>query len=228
MYISTTGIGVVDSRADLGPDARADRRPRAAVRADRQSWHGDHDCPGRPRHRSRHSLRYASVDRAGRCRCSMSAGQGVEWMRDATRGGVATVLNELARDAELPIAIARGSRSGRRRRARRLRIAGARSAARRQRRPIHRHRRGRLCRRRAARPCGRRPAASGPAISAKSPQGRLARVVAKAVVRRRARRRHADRRSAAADLLVLRSPTSPTMLVQSDLTARIRSLLLRE
>ncbi len=32
-------------------------------------------------------------------------GAGVKWMRDATRGGAATVLNELARDAELTVVI---------------------------------------------------------------------------------------------------------------------------
>jgi hydrogenase expression/formation protein HypE len=34
-----------------------------------------------------------------------AVGGGVKWMRDATRGGVATVLNELARDAGLPVAL---------------------------------------------------------------------------------------------------------------------------
>jgi hydrogenase expression/formation protein HypE len=33
------------------------------------------------------------------------AGAGVRWMRDATRGGVATVLNELARDANVAVVI---------------------------------------------------------------------------------------------------------------------------
>ena len=32
-----------------------------------------------------------------------SAGQGVRWMRDPTRGGVATSLNELARDSNLGV-----------------------------------------------------------------------------------------------------------------------------
>jgi hydrogenase expression/formation protein HypE len=33
-------------------------------------------------------------------------GRDLKWMRDATRGGVATVLNELARDAEVTVTIA--------------------------------------------------------------------------------------------------------------------------
>ena len=47
--------------------------------------------------RSLSTLTGALVDRLG---------HGVKWMRDATRGGVATVLNELARDAEVTITIA--------------------------------------------------------------------------------------------------------------------------
>ena len=35
-----------------------------------------------------------------------AAGAGVRWMRDPTRGGVATALNELARDCGLGIALA--------------------------------------------------------------------------------------------------------------------------
>jgi hydrogenase expression/formation protein HypE len=104
MYISTTGLGVVDSRADLGPSrvqptdrvllsgpigahgmtimiARADLDLAADVRSDT---------------RALTALVRSLID---------AAGQGVKWMRDATRGGVATVLNELARDSGLPIAL---------------------------------------------------------------------------------------------------------------------------
>jgi hydrogenase expression/formation protein HypE len=104
MYISTTGLGLVDPRADLRPErvepgdrvllsgpignhgmaimlARAELDIAADIRSDtRPVW----------------ELVDVLLDRA--------AG-GLKWMRDATRGGVATVLNELARDAGVIITI---------------------------------------------------------------------------------------------------------------------------
>ncbi|HEV3340232.1 MAG TPA: hydrogenase expression/formation protein HypE [Pirellulales bacterium] len=104
MYISTTGIGVIDPRADLhiarvrpgdrvlvsGPIgnhgmaimlARAELEIRADIRSDTRSLLG---------------LTEALL---------ASAGTGIKWMRDATRGGVATVLNELAREAGVAVTI---------------------------------------------------------------------------------------------------------------------------
>jgi hydrogenase expression/formation protein HypE len=105
MYICTTGLGAVHVQADLGPKrvepgdrvllsgpignhgmaimlARSELDIEADIRSDtRPLWH----------------LTSALFDEIGR---------GVHWMRDATRGGVATVLNELARDAEMRITIA--------------------------------------------------------------------------------------------------------------------------
>ena len=77
-----------------------------------------------------------------------AAGSGVRWMRDPTRGGVATALNELARDCGLGIAPRGGPAAGPRRCARRLRAARPGSAAHRQRRTVSRHRRARARRRR--------------------------------------------------------------------------------
>lgn len=104
LYITTTGIGLIDERADLriarvaagdrvllsGPIgshgmaimlARADLEIEADIRSDTR--------PVFP-------LTHALLD---------AVGAGVKWMRDATRGGTATVLNELARDAGLVVAI---------------------------------------------------------------------------------------------------------------------------
>ena len=58
-----------------------------------------------------------------------AAGPGVRWMRDPTRGGVATSLNELARDCGLGIVLFEEKHSGARRGARRLRTARAGSVA---------------------------------------------------------------------------------------------------
>jgi hydrogenase expression/formation protein HypE len=104
MYISTTAVGVIDARADLqlarvrqgdrvllsGPIAnhgmaimlaRAELEIEADIRSD-----------------TRPLLAFTDALLA-------RAGAGVRWMRDATRGGVATVLNELARDANVAVVI---------------------------------------------------------------------------------------------------------------------------
>jgi hydrogenase expression/formation protein HypE len=104
LYISTTGLGVLHAQANLGPDrvqsgdcvilsgpignhgmaimlARAELEIEADIVSDT---------------RPLVALVAALLD---------SVGEGVHWMRDATRGGVATVLNELARDADVRITI---------------------------------------------------------------------------------------------------------------------------
>lgn len=104
MYIATTGLGLIDPRCDLGPQrvqpgdrvllsgpvgnhgmaimlARAELDIEADIRSDTRPL----------------------VDLVGAL--LTSAGEGVKWMRDATRGGVATVLNELARETEMTITI---------------------------------------------------------------------------------------------------------------------------
>ncbi len=104
LYITTTGLGAVDSRVDLRPDrveagdrvllsgpignhgmaimlARAELEIEAEIRSDT---------------RPLTDLVAALIEHVGR---------GIKWMRDATRGGVATVLNELACDAQLVVRI---------------------------------------------------------------------------------------------------------------------------
>jgi hydrogenase expression/formation protein HypE len=104
MYISTTGLGVVDARADL--------RPGRVQTGDRVLLSGPIGAHGMTIMIARADLDLAADVRSDtRPLTAMvgalldAAGQGVKWMRDATRGGVATVLNELARDAELPITL---------------------------------------------------------------------------------------------------------------------------
>lgn len=111
LYITTSGIGCVDPRAELGPSrvqpgdvvllsgpigahgitllvARAELELQADLRSDTRPLHG---------------LALALL---------AALGPALRWMRDATRGGVATVLNELAdasrvgvllRDDALPV-----------------------------------------------------------------------------------------------------------------------------
>jgi len=104
MYVTTAGIGVKDRRAALSA---------AAVRpGDRillSGYIGDHGCTvllARGGIELDASLRsdtrslWPMVDRL-----LDAAGPATRWMRDPTRGGVATALNELARDTDLSIAI---------------------------------------------------------------------------------------------------------------------------
>ena len=104
LYICTTGLGVMHPQAELHPQrvlpgdrvllsgpignhgmaimlARAELEIEADIRSDTRSL--------------------AAMTRALLDCC----GAGVKWMRDATRGGAATVLNELARDAGLTVVI---------------------------------------------------------------------------------------------------------------------------
>ena len=104
MYICTTGVGLVDPRADLSPGrvALGDRvlvsgpigNHGMAIMLARAEL--DIEADIRSDTRSVLILTTALLDRVG---------GGVKWMRDATRGGVATVLNELSRDASVTITI---------------------------------------------------------------------------------------------------------------------------
>ena len=131
-----------------------------------------------------------------------AAGRGIRWMRDPTRGGVATSLNELARDCRLwasssskthvPVHDAvRGA----------CELLGL--------DPLHIANEGQFlavvgaeyARSRRLRRCEPRLAARRPASSARFRRSRQARC-SRDALRRHARHRHAGRRSAAADLLM--------------------------
>ncbi len=106
MYISTTGLGRVDARAELGP-----RRVEPGDRVLLSGPIGNHGMAI--------MLARAELDIEADIRSDTRAlgdltaalwssawAADLKWMRDATRGGVATVLNELARDAEVTVTIA--------------------------------------------------------------------------------------------------------------------------
>jgi hydrogenase expression/formation protein HypE len=108
MYIATTGLGLIDGRAALGPERVAD--------GDRVLLSGPIGNHGMAIMLARAELQIESGIRSDTrpltplvnalfCRI----GAGVRWMRDATRGGVATVLNELARDAKVRVTISEES-----------------------------------------------------------------------------------------------------------------------
>ena len=89
------------------PGARPARRPRARLRHARRPRHGRDDRPRRPRARGRDRERHRRRCTSWRQRCS-TLGDALRWMRDPTRGGLATALNELAAAGG-----ARGARSTR-------------------------------------------------------------------------------------------------------------------
>lgn len=104
LYINTTGVGLVRDDAELAPSRV---QPGDAVIVSGPI--GDHgitimlaraeldiEADLESDSRSVLPLTNALLD---------AAGTGVRWMRDATRGGVATVLNELAGDADLGVVV---------------------------------------------------------------------------------------------------------------------------
>ena len=104
MYISTTGVGLMDGRANL-QIARV--RP-----GDRVLLSGPIGNHGMAIMLSRAELAIqADIRSDTRPLLAMTdallaqVGEGIKWMRDATRGGVATVLNELAREANVAVTI---------------------------------------------------------------------------------------------------------------------------
>ena len=74
----------------------------------------------------------------GLVECLLERAPSTRWLRDATRGGVGTVCNELARDANLTVVLEEPALPGAAHCGRRLRTPGNRSALRGQRRQAHR------------------------------------------------------------------------------------------
>ena len=97
MYICTAGVGLRDPRAQLSPRPRRPGDRVLRLGHDRRARHRDHAGARTS------SSSTPAIDRTpARCgrsptRCSSAAGRTLRCMRDATRGGVASVLNELAR-----------------------------------------------------------------------------------------------------------------------------------
>ncbi len=104
MYVSTFGIGVVDERLTL--DAR---QVRPGDRVLISGPIGDHGITillarGELELEAEIESDTRAVTPFVEALCSVAA-SGVRWMRDPTRGGVATALNELARDAGVSVVL---------------------------------------------------------------------------------------------------------------------------
>ena len=105
MYLCTTGIGLVDERAALAPSNLRAGRPRDRLGLDRRARHGDHARARRVRPRRRRRVRHAPAVARRRRAARSAPGPHLRCLRDATRGGVASVLNELARASEAAIVV---------------------------------------------------------------------------------------------------------------------------
>jgi hydrogenase expression/formation protein HypE len=103
MYITTAGIGVVPAGRDLAASnvAAGDRVIVSGPIGD----HGTAVMLARGDLAIEADIRSDSAPLHGLVEALLSAAPGTRWMRDATRGGVATVCNELARDSGLTVVL---------------------------------------------------------------------------------------------------------------------------
>lgn len=104
MYISTTGVGLLDPRGELNI-ARVEAGDRVLVSGPIGN-HGMAIMLARAELAIEADIRSDTRPLTPLVDALLAAaGRNVRWMRDATRGGVATVLNELAREANVAVTI---------------------------------------------------------------------------------------------------------------------------
>jgi hydrogenase expression/formation protein HypE len=102
LFINTTGVGVVREPARLGVDKVG--AGDAVLVSGTVGDHGTAIMLARGDLDLEAELESDTAPLLSLCKAMLAAGD-VHFMRDATRGGVATVLNELAQEAELAVAI---------------------------------------------------------------------------------------------------------------------------
>ena len=103
VFISTSGVGVVERDVELSP---ASLRPGDRILV--SGTLGDHGMAimvARGNLELEVDLESDTAPLAGLCERLLDSGAEVRWLRDPTRGGVATVLNELALAAEAAIVL---------------------------------------------------------------------------------------------------------------------------
>ncbi|MEO7555087.1 MAG: hydrogenase expression/formation protein HypE, partial [Acidimicrobiales bacterium] len=103
VYITTAGIGVIPAGRELGPD-----QVRAGDKVLVSGTIGDHGMAvmlARGDLALEADIRSDTASVAGLIEDVLAAAPGTHWMRDPTRGGVATVCNELAHDTGLGVVI---------------------------------------------------------------------------------------------------------------------------
>ena len=118
-YINTAGIGRYRARRRPWRCERAAGRRHPGVRPDRRPRRHDHAGPRRTRYRGRFCSDTAPLNSL--VADLLAAAPGLRALRDATRGGVATILNEIAAAAGVGVLVSRGRYPGPGRGPRRLR-----------------------------------------------------------------------------------------------------------
>jgi len=103
LYITTTGVGIVPPGRTLGPEQV---RPGDVVLSSGTiADHGMAVMLARGDLALDAEIRSDTAPVNGLVECLLEAAPSTRWMRDPTRGGVGTVCNELARDAELAVVL---------------------------------------------------------------------------------------------------------------------------
>jgi hydrogenase expression/formation protein HypE len=103
LYVTTSGVGVVDHRARLGAD-RVEAGDRVLV----SGTIGDHGMAvmvARGELQLEVELRSDTAPVHELAHSLLELGDALRWMRDPTRGGLATALNELAQAARVAVAL---------------------------------------------------------------------------------------------------------------------------
>ena len=94
-YINTAGVGVLRQGISVGPNRAQVGRCGAGFGHDRRSRHGDHERARGAGIREPDPLRLRGAERND-CRMCWMRWPAVHAMRDPTRGGLASTLNEIA------------------------------------------------------------------------------------------------------------------------------------
>ncbi|MEJ7765809.1 MAG: hydrogenase expression/formation protein HypE, partial [Acidimicrobiales bacterium] len=103
LYITTAGVGIIPAERRLGPDLvkSGDVVLISGTLAD----HGMAVMLARGDLAIEADIRSDTASVGGLVEALLEAAPNTRWMRDPTRGGVATVANELARDADLGVVL---------------------------------------------------------------------------------------------------------------------------
>ncbi len=170
VFINTTGVGVVADGIEISGD-----RARAGDAILVSGTMGDH---GVAIMSLRENLTFETTIRSDTAALHTLVAQmieavpGIHCLRDPTRGGLATTLNEIARQSKVGMRLTETCNTGEARGCGRVRVPRARSAVCRQRRQARRHLRRRRCRQGAG---GDAPASAGPRWRAHRPRCRRSR-----------------------------------------------------
>ena len=101
LYIATAGVGVIP--ADIHLDARSVRPGDRVLVSGTIGDHGVAVMLARGELGIQADIKSDTAPLGGLVADLLAAAPGTRWLRDPTRGGVATVCNELARDAEVAV-----------------------------------------------------------------------------------------------------------------------------